>query len=336
MAIKIEAVRKNVKAPERATNFSNGFDLYASCVLGKGEKDEFRELPVTIYPGEIYLIGVGIKMEVPDTWDCEIRPRSGLARKGIYIANGPGTIDPDYRGEVGVLTGLIGKEPDSFEFEEGMRIAQALFHSNIERPVFEWVDEISDTIRGAEGFGSTGLHDIKEGTGEFEKQIKRIDRHFMENAIHTSNRSECVRGVERDEDGKCLTGENGNWINQTRKLGCVIVKNGTIIASGFNAHWPGSEKCAEVGCLRDTENILSGTMIEKCRAVHAEMMALNKLETSATGATIYVNSEPCEICARLIADKRIETAVFLEGTYPQNGMKILKDAGINVRFVSME
>jgi len=294
-------------------------------------------LPIEILPGESALIGIGVQLAVPWPWQCEVRPRSGLASKyDIELSNSPGTIDPDFRGEAGVLLRNRGKQ--KFVVEKDMRIAQLVF-SEAKAPVLEEATELPKTVRGAGGFGSTGLFGIKEGTEEYRQEIERIDRYYMKIVLAAAERSNCIRGVEKDADGRYKRDEKSNFIGQTRKFGCVIVRGDNIISQGYNAQHKGSELCSEVGCLRETENIPSGTRLERCRAVHAEWWAIANLMVSGSGstkgATIYLNAEPCEICAKLITQSEIDTMVLLEGIYPTNGTAIIREAGINVRYVKV-
>jgi len=282
-------------------------------------------LPVTIEPGGSVLIGTGVQFAVPFSVDCEVRPRSGLASKyDIELSNSPGTIDPDFRGEAGILLRNRGNKP--FTVEEKRRIAQLIF-KRVEIPVFEEVDKLPGTIRGTGGFGSTGLGAVKEGTAQYLKEIEKKDKAFMKIVLAIAEMSTCVRGMK----------EKGI---RTRKFGCVIEKDLNIISMGFNSEYKNSPRCSEIGCLREAENIPSGTMIERCRAVHAEWWALTNLVvsggSSTKGATIYLNAEPCEICAKLIAQTEIETMVLLEGTYATNGTNILRGAGINIRYVDIK
>jgi dUTP pyrophosphatase len=107
-----------------------------------------------IIPGESKLIPTGIKLEMPPNIEAQIRPRSGLAIKNhIIIPNSPGTIDPDYRGEIKVCLMNLGRK--LFHVERGDRIAQLVFNE-IHRPEIKFVHELSETIRGEGGFGSTG------------------------------------------------------------------------------------------------------------------------------------------------------------------------------------
>jgi dUTP pyrophosphatase len=119
-------------------------DLFASL----GEE-------VTLEPGERKLIPTGMAVAIPEGFEGQIRPRSGLAiKKGIGIVNGPGTIDSDYRGEIGVLLINFGKEP--FTVHNGERIAQMVI-SQVLRVTLEEVDDLPATSRQEGGFGHTGV-----------------------------------------------------------------------------------------------------------------------------------------------------------------------------------
>jgi dUTP pyrophosphatase len=129
--------------PTYATEHSAGMDLTAAL-----------EEAVEIGPGERMLIPTGLTIALPDGFEAQIRPRSGLALKhGVTVLNTPGTIDADYRGEIGVLLINHGSEP--FTVERGMRIAQMVVerHSTV---TWEVVESLDETKRGEGGFGSTG------------------------------------------------------------------------------------------------------------------------------------------------------------------------------------
>jgi len=131
--------------PAYATAGSAGCDLMAAV----GEA-------VTLAPGQRRLIPTGLAIALPEGWEAQIRPRSGLALKnGITCLNTPGTIDADYRGEVGVILANLGEE--AFTVERGMRIAQMVI-APVFQARFERVEELDETARGAGGFGSTGRH----------------------------------------------------------------------------------------------------------------------------------------------------------------------------------
>ena len=337
MNVKVKKIRNDSQIPIRASDGAVGYDVFASRVLDKFTKKVIQDLPVEIPAKESQLIGIGVQFAIPMPCQCEVRPRSGLASKhDIELSNSPGTIDPDFRGEAGVLLRNRGDKP--FRVEKNMRIAQLIF-SKAEVPVLEEVDELPSTRRGTGGFGATGFYGAGLGTGEYDKRIEELDRYYMDVALKAAARSVCVRGVKKI-NGQYERDTKGKLVGQTRRFGCLIVRNDNIIAQGFNDQYPGSSKCAEAGCLREELKIPSGTKIETCRAMHAEWWAITNLARSGvgagtTGATMYINTEPCEVCAKIITGLGIETVVMLEGIYPTNGTKILKEAGINIRYVKL-
>jgi len=118
------------------------------------------DLPIEIKSGGSVLIGIGVRFDVPFPYEAQVRPRSGLASKyDIELSNSPGTIDPDFRGEAGVLLRNRGKK--KFIVEKNMRIAQLVF-TKVEIPEMKEVLDLSKTPRGEGGFGSTGLFEIKK------------------------------------------------------------------------------------------------------------------------------------------------------------------------------
>lgn len=138
-----QAVRPGATLPERMTEGAAGWDLRA-CL----------EAPITLAPGDRRLIPTGLALAIPPAMEGAIRPRSGLAlRHGIGILNSPGTIDADYRGEVQILLINWGAEP--FSVENGARIAQIVFQ-RLPGVAVEW-GTVDETVRGAGGFGHTGL-----------------------------------------------------------------------------------------------------------------------------------------------------------------------------------
>lgn len=109
---------------------------------------------ITLQPGERDLIATGLAIALPDGYEAQIRPRSGLAaRNGVTVLNTPGTVDADYRGEVKVILVNLGNQP--FTVTRGMRIAQMVI-APVVQATMEQVDELPETARGAGGFGSTG------------------------------------------------------------------------------------------------------------------------------------------------------------------------------------
>lgn len=144
MKIKFKRVNKNAILPTYVSRGSVGADIFA-CVPGLG---------VHIAPGNLAIIPTGIIAEVPDTYELQIRSRSGLALRGVCVANSPGTIDSDFRGEIKILLQNLGQ--DNFSVYPGDRIAQMVLN-RVAR--IEWLDseELTQTERGEKGFGSTGL-----------------------------------------------------------------------------------------------------------------------------------------------------------------------------------
>jgi dUTP pyrophosphatase len=113
------------------------------------------ESPLILAPGKHAMVPTALTIALPAGYEAQVRPRSGLAAKhGVTVANAPGTIDADYRGEVGVILINLGKEP--FRIERGMRIAQLVIARHA-RAVWREVSSLDETARGAGGFGSTGV-----------------------------------------------------------------------------------------------------------------------------------------------------------------------------------
>ena len=141
--MKIKIINRSKHAlPKYQTALSAGMDLYANI-----------EESVTLKPLERKLISTGLLIELPQGFEAQIRPRSGLAIKnGITVLNSPGTIDADYRGEIGVI--LVNLSAESFTVNDGDRIAQIVIAKH-ETAIWEEVAELSETDRGAGGFGST-------------------------------------------------------------------------------------------------------------------------------------------------------------------------------------
>lgn len=111
--------------------------------------------PITLKPGDTALISTGLSIELPEGYEAQIRPRSGLAiSHGITLLNTPGTIDSDYRGEIKIIVTNLGK--NDFTITSGMRIAQMIF-SKIYRGQFIVSDELSQTSRNSGGFGHSGV-----------------------------------------------------------------------------------------------------------------------------------------------------------------------------------
>jgi len=135
----------SVPLPSYETDGAAGADLRAN-LPDRGE--------IVLAPGQRALVPTGIRLEIPEGYEVQIRPRSGLALKhGITLPNSPGTIDCDYRGPLGVIVMNAGDAP--FTVTHGERIAQMVV-APVLRAAFDLVDSLGDTARGAGGFGSTG------------------------------------------------------------------------------------------------------------------------------------------------------------------------------------
>jgi len=143
--MKIKVINKSAHPlPHYETIASAGMDLRANLIES-----------ILLNPMERAIIPTGIYLELPIGIEAQVRPRSGLAaKKGVTVLNAPGTIDADYRGEVGVI--LVNLSNDPFQIENGERIAQLIIARH-ERAEWIEVDELSETVRGEGGFGSTGV-----------------------------------------------------------------------------------------------------------------------------------------------------------------------------------
>ncbi|WP_420799982.1 dUTP diphosphatase [Paenibacillus urinalis] len=134
---------EDIPLPMQMSELAAGFDLYAAV-----------DAETVLKPGERALIPTGFAMAIPAGYEAQIRPRSGLAFKhGITCLNTPGTIDADYRGEVKVLLINLGNEP--FVIARGERVAQMVIQA-VPQVIIAEVSELSETVRGAGGFGHTG------------------------------------------------------------------------------------------------------------------------------------------------------------------------------------
>lgn len=147
-SIEIEIVRlahaRDLPLPDYATSAAAGADLLAAV-----------DQPIELASLERRIVPTGISIALPVGFEAQVRPRSGLAAKhGVTVANAPGTIDADYRGEVGVILINLGKEP--FRIERGMRIAQMVIARHA-RAAWREVASLDETARGVGGFGSTGV-----------------------------------------------------------------------------------------------------------------------------------------------------------------------------------
>jgi dUTP pyrophosphatase len=135
---------EDVPLPRYMSEHASGMDVCAAVPE-----------PVTLEPGHITLIPTGLRIAIPPGYEVQVRPRSGLALKhGITVVNAPGTIDADYRGEVGIILGNVGHEP--FAIERGMRIAQLVVQRVVRADLVER-DALAETDRSSGGFGHTGV-----------------------------------------------------------------------------------------------------------------------------------------------------------------------------------
>jgi len=141
VVVKVLRENEGISLPEYATPFSAGADIRASETA-------------VLLPGERASIPTGLRIELPEGYEAQVRPRSGLAiRHGVTILNAPGTIDCDYRGEIRVLLINHGREP--FTIEPGDRIAQFVV-APVSRIVWQQAESLEESGRGEGGFGSTG------------------------------------------------------------------------------------------------------------------------------------------------------------------------------------
>ena len=142
----------NVKIINRSKHLLPQYETSASAGLDVRANIEDK---ITLKPLERILVKTGLFMEIPEGFECQVRPRSGLAFKnGITVLNSPGTIDADYRGEVGVI--LVNLSTDEFIIEDGERIAQLIF-AKVDQANWITTEVLNETERGEGGFGSTGV-----------------------------------------------------------------------------------------------------------------------------------------------------------------------------------
>lgn len=139
-----DPVEQERLTPKRASAYAAGFDLVAA-------NDE----PIVIARGKRALVPTGVAMALPQGFEAQVRPRSGLAVKnGITVLNAPGTIDADYRGEIKAV--LVNHGEEDFVVTRGMRVAQLVI-ARFEAPVWVETSSLPDSVRGVGGFGSTGI-----------------------------------------------------------------------------------------------------------------------------------------------------------------------------------
>jgi dUTP pyrophosphatase len=143
LGVRVKRLRPDAVVPEAKTAGAAGMDLAAAL-----------DAPVVLAPGERRAIDTGLAFAIPDGFEGQVRPRSGLASKhGVTVLNAPGTVDADFRGAVHVI--LVNHGPTPVTIAPGDRIAQIVF-AQVTRAVLEVVDELPPTARGGGGFGSTG------------------------------------------------------------------------------------------------------------------------------------------------------------------------------------
>jgi dUTP pyrophosphatase len=177
---KMVNVNFNGPQPVKGSDLASGFDLKAT--------DNTR-----IYPGETKLVHTDLKIAVPKGYEAQVRSRSGLAFKNsIFVLNAPGTIDADYRGEVGVIIHNAGK--DSFRIKPGDRIAQLVICPVCHDVEWSEVENLDDTDRGEDGFGSTGVSEDMVECHECDKIVPK-----SELKIHSGS-AMCQECYDRNQD----------------------------------------------------------------------------------------------------------------------------------------
>jgi dUTP pyrophosphatase len=143
--VKVKKLHPDAIVPGYMTEHAAGMDL---CTV--------IEAPLTLAPGERTLLPTGLAMEIPAGFEGQVRPRSGLAlKKGLSLVNSPGTIDADYRGEIGII--IINHGSDPVEFLPGDRVAQLIIAPVTQASLIE-VAELDDSVRSTGGFGHTGVN----------------------------------------------------------------------------------------------------------------------------------------------------------------------------------
>lgn len=151
--VKVKKIKTNAQVPQYMSTGAAGCDICA-CLSET----------IILKPNERKAIPTGLSVEIPEGFEIQVRPRSGLAfKKGVTVVNAPGTIDSDYRGEIMALVINLGTEP--VEIQHGDRIAQLVLQ-RVDQIQWCEVDSLNDTARGAGGFGSTGIKNDKALTGK--------------------------------------------------------------------------------------------------------------------------------------------------------------------------
>jgi dUTP pyrophosphatase len=149
MIVKFKKLNERAVVPQYKTLGAAGADLVATGFSLRSEWPTLR-----IYPGQIVIASTGLSIEIPPGYEGQIRPRSGLGSKGITVVNTPGTIDEDFRGEIKIF--LINSGEAYHDLNVGDRVAQLVI-SPVFHATFEEVKEVTQTERGVNGFGSTGV-----------------------------------------------------------------------------------------------------------------------------------------------------------------------------------
>ena len=157
MTVFINKLHRRAIVPARQTELSSGVDLHALDVVSPGNLDKPYEDAFTFYelePGERVLVRTGLSLQMPSGMEAQVRPRSGLALKhGVTVGNSPGSVDADFRGDIGVILVNLGDEV--FTIRKGDRIAQLVI-STVDVTPLQEATETTATKRGANGFGSSG------------------------------------------------------------------------------------------------------------------------------------------------------------------------------------
>ena len=183
--------KSGLSDPCYATEFSSGMDLCSSSL------DD-----IVIEPMQRLVVKTGIFLEIPEGYEAQIRPRSGMSLKyGITCVNSPGTIDADYRGEIGVI--LINLSKDAYTIKRGDRIAQMVF-TPFTKVKFIHAEELSETVRGEGGYGSTGKNDTNENINLSNSSHGTTIRKFTipTDVIVTEKVKESLRELIVNYDGK--------------------------------------------------------------------------------------------------------------------------------------
>lgn len=148
LTVQVQRLRAGAILPRYMTELAAGMDLHAAL-----------DAPLRLSPGERCLVPTGLAMAIPPGFEGQVRPRSGLAlKKGVTLVNTPGTIDADYRGEIGIL--MINHGEDEVVLGPGDRIAQLII-SPVQRAVLTEVETLGETARNAGGFGHTGVEGVR-------------------------------------------------------------------------------------------------------------------------------------------------------------------------------